>query len=496
VNLRYTISRSAQGFRMLEISFQDQPVIELDVSELIKENPQLLSLYDSVNEYVDTLPVRTQEEIYQTFYKLYFGDYRNSFEDPETVTKLELKIAKVTELLNYNNFKIWMNQQSHRIGYPDNIKTDYVHDPDMNTTIEKTYIKSDYTNLIALIVFLRMLTPLYSEYHNYIRLITPHHYFRVYMLLVRSGLKNTPEMEKLRTYIDVNQQTLIGSNKNENLVIYGGLSDDDMLDVLVAEVFFNKLLAIDFFNKECNIISYIFQTVRYKGTFVSSDGATIRWKPVDKNPNGDLAYFEDYRKTSDVPIGIVVEIQHSLSDVNALLQALQKTQFDFERYNQEMNQIKLYLDRPLSNIQIYVLGWFMGKIINPRALYYIEPRKLTELMIFARCVLIQDGHFFMASFLGSQLSDSGNVVNVMIRNTLNKSLIKSLAVNFKFSMEDEKLSVIEKTLTEASREITNSLWSPILEKSFHPGVSTINNFLEAPTNINEIVFNYIRYCIE
>lgn len=493
--LRYAIAKSEYGINTLQISYPERPTIELDVSELFKDNTNLFTLFDSINAYIETLPIGTQEEVYNTFYKLYSGEHKNSFDNQETVTKLEVKLAKVTELLNYENFKIWINHKSDKIVYPDNILTDYVHDPDMNTTLEKTYVKKDYTDLIALIIFLRMLSPLYIEFHNHIRQITPHHYFRVYMLMVRSGLHNTKEAEKLRTYIDVNQQTLIGANKSENLIIYAGLADDDILDLLMSEVIFNKLLTIDFFYKKCNIISFIFQTIKYKGNFNANEGTTIRWKPFDKNPgNSDISYFEDYRKTSDVPVGTVVEIQHSLSEVQQLLRDLGRTEFDYERYSAELNQIKQYLDKPLNNIQIYILGWFMGKIINPRALYYIEPRKLTELMIFVRVNLIKDGQHFIAALLGSHRSNQTNIVNVMIKNTLNKSVLKSLATSYKFSMEDEKISVIEKTISEASKEITNNLWVPILDQSFHPGVNMVNGFLEVPSSINEIMYKYISYC--
>lgn len=495
MTLRYRLFKTEFGITTLQVSYTDQPSIELEVGELFKDNTNIDTLFDSINGYVATLPIEIQFEVFNTFLKLYTGDYRTTFSEQETVTKLELKIAKVTELLNYENFKIWINHKSDKLVYPDNILTDYVHDPDMNTTIEKTYVKKDYTDLIALIIFLRMLSPLYIEYHNHIRQNTPHHYFRVFMLLVRSGLHDTKEANKLRTYIDVNQQTLIGANKSENLIIYAGLSDDDVLDLLMSEVIFNKLLTIDFFYKKCNIISFIFQTIKYKGNFNANEGMTIRYKPFEKNPgNSDISYFEDYRKTSDVPIGTVVEIQHSLSSLNQLISDLGRKEFDFNRYNKELNNIKLYLDKPLNNIQIYILGWFLGKIINPRALYYIEPRKLTELMIFTRVNLIADGQYFIAAFLGSQRSTVTNVVNVMIKNTLNKAVLKKLATKYQFSMEDERISTIEKTISEASREITNSLWVPILDESFHPEVNIMNGFLEVPGSINEIMYNFVSYC--
>lgn len=495
MTLKYTLFKSEYGATMLQISFTDQPNIELEVGELFKDDSNSETLFDSINGYIETLPIDVQAEVFATFMKLYSGNYRSSFETQETVTKLELKIAKVTELLNYENFKIWINHKSDKLIYPDTILTDYIHDPDMNTTVEKTYVKDDYTNLIAMIIFLRMLSPLYIEFHNHIRQNTPHHYFRVFMLLVRSGLHSTKEAEKLRTYIDVNQQTLIGANKSENLIIYAGLSDDDILDLLMSEVIFNKLLTIDFFYKKCNIVSFIFQTIKYKGKFNANEGSTIRWKPTDKNPNNsDVSYFEDYRKTSDIPIGTVVEIQHSLSKVEQLVQDLGLTEFDYDRYYKEVNNIKQYLDRPLTNIQIYILGWFLAKIINPRALYYVEPRKLTELMIFTRVNLIKDKQYFVAAFLGSQRSTETNIVNVMIKNTLNKSVLKRLAENYNFSMEDDKVSAIEKTISEASREITNSLWVPILDVSFHPEVNIMNGFLEVPGSINELMYNYVSYC--
>lgn len=495
MTLRYSIIKSEYGVNILQVSFKDLPTMDYEIVEIFKDSSNFDTLFDPINGYVQNLPIETQEEIYNTFFKLYSGDYKSTFDNPETVTKIELKLAKVTELLNYENFKIWINHQSDRLIYPDNILTDYIHDPDMNTTIEKTYVKKDYTDLVALIIFLRMLSPLYIDFHNHIRQITQHYNFRVYMLMVRTGLSYTKEAEKLKTYIDVNQQTLIGTGKSENLVIYAGLSDDDTLDLLISEVVFNKLLTIDFFHKKCNIISFIFQTIKFKGSFGATDGTTLRFKPFDKNSsNSDISYFEDYRKTSDVPIGTVVEIQHSLSELQHLLRDLGRTDFDYNQYQQEINNIKLYLDKPLNNIQIFILGWYLGKIINPRALYYIEPRKLTELMIFTRINLIKDGQHFIAAFLGSYRSTANNIVNVMIKNTLNKSLLKNLSTSYRFSMEDDKLSVIEKTISEASREITNSLWIPVLDQSFNPNVNIVNGFLEPPNNPNDTMYNYVAYC--
>lgn len=496
MSLNYQVELTESGLYVLKITYPDSETIELDINDLYKDKSNILTLFDPINEYISTLPEANQKTIYEVFYKLYSHDYKKEFEDIEVVVKLENNIAKVSELLDYDNFKIWLNNNQDRIIYPDNILMDYIYDPDMNTTPEKTYIKRDYTNLIAMIMFLRALSPMYIDFYNYIRQITSHYYYKIFMLFVRSPVYESPEAEKLRTYIEVNQETLVGTTKNENLIISIGLSDDDILDTLLSEIVFNKLLTIDFFHKKCNIISFIFQTIRFKGSFNSTDGTVIRGKSIKSDPNKeDLSYFEDYRITSDLPIGTVVEIQHALSDINYLISGLGKEnfQFDIDYYNQELSNIGTYLQYRLDKTQIYILGWFLNKIINPRALYNIEYRKLVELMLFAKTVMIQDGQDFVATLLSSYRCEESNYVNILIKNTVNKTLVKKLNDYYGFVMEEDQISIIEKTISEISKEITNNNWKPINVPEHLSGMVNQEGHLIIPNNINDVMYEYIEY---
>ncbi|NTV78185.1 MAG: hypothetical protein HGA25_03335, partial [Clostridiales bacterium] len=332
---------------------------------------------------------------------------------------------------------------------PENIRSDYVYDPDMNTTEEKTYIKNEYRDLISLIIFIRALSPLYLDFYVYIKQITNHYYYKIFMLFIRSDVYVCPEIDKLKRYIEANQITLIGNTKNEHLIINAGLSDDDILDSLVSEIIFNKLLTIDFFSKKCNIISFIFQTIKYKGSFITSDSVVIRSKTTvaggDSNKE-DMSYFEDYRKTSSIPIGTVVEIQHSLSNIDFLVNALGHSNFDFAMYERELLNVPALIEHKADRTQTYLLGWFISKIINPRALYYIEYKRFVELCLFAKVVLMSNGHEFIGVLLSSIRSKETSYVNVLIRNGVNKTLVKRLSDYYSFSIEDDKQSVIEKTV--------------------------------------------------
>jgi len=496
--LQYKIGLSEYGLNVLQVMFTGQETIELDLTDFYKDqnkDPSLLhNLYVQINDYVATLPQHTQRDIYDVFYKVYNNDYKQNYSDINYVIKLENNIAKVSELLNYNNFKLWFSRISHGIPIPDTVFDSYIYDPDMNTTEEKTYITSEYLDLAGLIIFMRAISPLYIDYYNYIKQITTHYYYKIFMLFIRSDIYNCQEIEKLKRYIEVNQQTLIGNTKNEHLIITAGLSDDDILDSLVSEIIFNKLLVIDFFNKKCNIISFIFQTIKYKGNFVTSDSVVIRGKTTVNDPNkDDISYFEDYRKTSNIPIGTVVEIQHALSNIQSLVHTLGYTDFNYALYEQELNNVKFIMDKGVDKIQVYLLGWFLNKIINPRSLHYIEYRKLVELLLFAKVVLLQRDQKFIAMLLSSYKTTEGNYVNIIIRNTLNKNIIKKLNDHYGFIMEEDKQSVIEKTIMEISREIVNSLWVPVGTPEQLDGIINSENYLDIPNNINDIICSFVEF---
>jgi hypothetical protein len=208
----------------------------------------------------------------------------------------------------------------------------------------------------------------------------------------------------------------------------------------------------------------------------------------------EISYFEDYRKTSNVVLGTSVEIQHALSQLNYLLVGLGRENFNHEAYEYELkHHLPKLLDHRPDNTQIYMLGWFLDKIINPRALHYIEPRKLVELMLFAKVIFLEDGHHFMGMFMSSIRTDVQNFFNVQIRGVMNKQAVKRLQPSYHFVMEDEKVSTVEKTISEICKEITATLWTPVATAEQIALVGEDAGSLVLPHNLNELVYNYVEY---
>ena len=109
MSLKYTVASNEYGLNVLRITFDDCEMVELDLADFYKDQSDMFNLYNQINEYVQTLPLYTQKEIYDEFYKVYSQEYRQNYADANYIIKLENKIAKVSELLNYENFKLWMS---------------------------------------------------------------------------------------------------------------------------------------------------------------------------------------------------------------------------------------------------------------------------------------------------------------------------------------------------------------------------------------------------
>ena len=183
-----------------------------------------------------------------------------------------------------------------------------------------------------------------------------------------------------------------------------------------------------------------------------------------------------------MPIGTVVEIQMALNDPVLLARDLGYHDFDFDLYYRDLENIGPLLKGQIDTIQIYILGWFLGRTINPRALFYLERRKIAELLIFAKTALIHSNHALIGLLLGSVRSPETKYINVVMRNTLKPQLVQNLRRHFRFAMQetraDKKDSVIERTISEICKEIINSIWMPVGETGRFGSLITHEGYLE------------------
>lgn len=164
--LHFKMGLSEFHMTVLQVGFTGESDIEVDLTDFYKDQSYINNLYIQIDEYVKLLPIQSQRELYDLFYKAYAIDATSKYTDPVVVNQIEMDIARASKLLNYPMFRTWISAKESEMIIPENIKDVYVYDPDMNTTEEKTYVRHQYRDLIGLIVFTRALSPLYLDFYN------------------------------------------------------------------------------------------------------------------------------------------------------------------------------------------------------------------------------------------------------------------------------------------------------------------------------------------
>lgn len=502
MSLRMNPELDSYGMYALKVEMENKEPIEIALDDFYKSDVDVDSLYIEINGYLAYLDVGTQEAIFSLIQEVDEFNQTCNYGDYNNILYLESKVRQFVDLLNLDEWREWHYKTARPIPMPDTVNDTFSHNLDMGITEEKTYVTSDYAGLVYFVAFLRAIGCIYSVYLRYVRRSTKHPHYAILRLFNGSYIdRNDNELAKLKRYIEANFDSLGYTGKKDSFIISSGLSDDDVIDYLAAEIIFNKLLPMDAYTVPKkgvprNFISYAFQTIKYKGKFNNSANSRLRASAPDKPGREDYSYFEDYRKTTSIPIGTVVELQHALSDPVNLAVDLGYDNFDFEMYNEELREIKVLIDRPVENVQLYILGWFLSKAINPRALFHLERRKIAELRIFAKVALLATEHSYMGIFLTSYRNYEVNVITPSIYNTINKDIFAKIKDEYKWAIgESGKLSVIEETISETVKSINNVVWMPTGSLGGTVGLITKEGYLDTVSNINDIVTSYVAYLV-
>jgi hypothetical protein len=494
--LIYSVEKQDFQAPVLKLKLQEKELF-FDIANIAKVITD--DLFITINKYFSKIDFETNQAIFDIFDRFHTLKSTNvDFTNPAIIEALEMDVMTLVDLIDLERFKNWLQWNNNDISFPLNIKEEFIFDPDLSVTREKTYTKKEYQDLVANILVIRMVVPVLTEYYNQINDTVKYSFYRVFLLTIRSKIYNSEEMEKLRTYIIEIQTSLNiqGTGKMDQYILLKGLSTDDINEFILADIIFTKLLFMDFLNNKSNIVSFIFQTIKYKTNSPATDADTIRSRTLKSDPKKeDQSYFEDYRKTSDVTLGTIAEIQHFLDNTQLIVSELKlASYYSLAEYTEELNYSFRLSKQKVTKIQIILLGWFMHKYINPRALFYIENKKVIELLTLANVVLWNAGHRFVALLLTSNIDDSSNYINSTVKYSFNKTDIAKLKTDYGMSISETK-NILESSILEVVKEISAYIWTPnttIEKRNAHNDANSIRN-LNIPNNLISQLCDFIVF---
>ena len=193
------------------------------------------------------LYMKTKDKTFNDSVFTYMINIKNAldsiFEPGRLAIELTKQVTPMLNLFSIQDMVTWINFKSDII-LPPHFETKFTEDIDKATTREQTYLRSDYANLVAVSLILRVMVPIWSEYISRVRQDsgTMRKEYVSGQLVVHSNIYKSEVIDKLSEYIDV---CVNNNHFNNPSLILGGVSSEDFLDWMTSLVIIRRLAVGD-----------------------------------------------------------------------------------------------------------------------------------------------------------------------------------------------------------------------------------------------------------
>lgn len=445
-----------------------------------------------VNKYLATLPDEDSEALFKLFMseKKYNG---LSMSENDYNLRLGKVVKKACKLLDFRRFLEWFRENSDDVFIADKFQEQFVDNPDRLLTEVKTYLVHEYIDFVAMVSFIRMLLPLYLRYYTYLtRSKNKQGAMKVLRLFSNNyfNIENGP-LDKLRAYILANHEDIVGTKHKEGMIIGGGISEDDLDDTISGFVIFHRLIIYDFINSKSNPVSFIYSIIEEEGSFKSKETNAIRSKfPSTAKTEDEYSRYESYRKITKLSACDILYSTLNMRELDLLESYPDNVYRDFER---ELGTIDIHLKTPIEQCRLVILSWLLKNWINPRTLWEVESRTVTEKLLMAKTLLMNSGHTFIGMLLGSVVDNDKSFVsaNVITKGTMPKHLSARINELFVYQIIENGVSTNETEILEIGRQILNMPWKPYGAMDLR--YVNESGFLVPPNNIYAVLLDVVEF---
>lgn len=454
-------------------------------------------LFKEINGYWSSLPADTISGIWNCYQEIYY-----SLADISDISVLTSTLTnQIANLYSYHDLDRvghWVRFRE-RIKLPDGLK-DFNDPEDDNRTIQRTYLKKDYVDLIVMTVALRLMLPIWGVYIDCIKNeVGPH--FKEYVamkLLSKSNIIVSAPMERLKLYVISSIDTDLDSTSS----ILNGLGTSEIPDWLLSMVVIRRITPGDIVEKEdggsiiTNIYAFVKNSLRdidrkfgggvkakFEEDYGSEDDRTSRmelFKVKQEISYGPIASYSVYTEN---PLKMAKDIDRTIPD-EYVLECLHHTA---DLYTHE---IRLY--------QKTLCQWVINPVISARAIDTLNKGALLRIMAVTQALLWWWEFYELAMLVTAEPTkhDGSAIMTMESRMRIPLEYTRTLAELYPYtenlgrSKGTPKGSIVAvKSINALSREFNSGSWhvycSDKLKQKSH--LVDSSGLLQTPANILEML---------
>ncbi len=365
-------------------------------------------MFDELNAYWET---NTPEQL-NRIWDVYMRSHQAlKFQTDLVVIEKMLRryVAEMYAQVNLKAVRDWVVFKSN-IMIPASLKDQY-EESELQDYRDRTYLRKDYIDLVAMVLGVRMMVPLWGEFIAVSESETSQ--FKEYVamrLLYESDIVVSDAMTRLRDYV---RATIVNSKENNvsAAAILVGISTTELPDYVTAMAVVRRLAIGDISPPDenshiiTNIHQYIGNTLRSQDR--KFGGKQFGGRVTDKNEatnnrNGPdeqtVSMAEMYKVKQEVPDGDLVALSVYTENVHGMASKVDPT-IPPELVNACMESIAKLDKEPVLKHQVVLVQWTMKDVLPTRAGESLDKPSIMRAMAVTQALLWHWGFYDIAALV-------------------------------------------------------------------------------------------------
>ena len=393
---------SDKGIRDIAVSHKGEKLI-WDAKTYIKTNQSVVKvdgektdlIFKEINGYWKTLSADRQQAIWEC-YKDIHEILITHFDALAILQKLQIKVKALYDLMPLDELRHWV-QYYGDVRIPSNLTEQY--DPTGPYLRERTYLRSDYHDLVVLSVACRPMVPVWGEYITRTKSErgTAHKETAAIKLLFKSELASCEPMERLRTYIESSVEH--SPQKGPGFAaILRGLGTSELPGWLLASTIVRRIAIVpvsaldDNSSIIANVNNYVSHALR---SIDRRFGGHVSEKKIAADERGEdpnVSLAEMYKVKQDIPDGDKVVLNVYTENPIEMAIAVD-SEVDLSKVEICLEQLGKLEKFPISDHQIVLVQWVMASCLPCRGIQLLDKPSLLRTLCVTQA-LLWDWQFF------------------------------------------------------------------------------------------------------
>lgn len=466
-----------------------------------------VNLYRHLNWYWSGLPEGEQDKIFNAYNQVHSLLTR----EPDTTYEnlaLGQAIARLVNLHSIGKLTKWITLSGVVLWPEDGVQRQFDITTQAKHTRDKTYTYEDYQDLMALVLQLRVLTPIWGEFlHQHDKIISKT--FRDMLSLQLAGDSNLHEgvgYKKLEAYVDAMVASKASKSVSGSLEF---ISSEDYPKWLFSNLVIRRLATASFFpppdDRSAFLVKVISNHIRDRIEKSEAEFSTPTFKQdtivSGRSEESQHSTFENYRSRQPLAGGDRYFLQWYTQDLNRLAKALE-SDIDPKLVATFLNMFPVGDFIP-TEPQVLLLQWVLAPVLSPRAVPDLTRINIAQTLAVAGAVLWHRGHKVISAFITAthskaslDASISGESVSRM--STVTYEVLPKL---FPFQRRQKNSEKSYKGITDTVKELCHEFsllaWQPTLPNAFLKEISDYvtgtsqNKTLIVPNNMRPLMMELI-----